>query len=217
MNNRRAIALTAVVVIVAGLIVVMTLRGFATRTPADAAVMPVATPTTAAAVTVDTPATAEAPPPWARTQSTDSDTGAPADTRSAEDPERAEQMRQLQQSMRGIMTETSRRSQATNDHLRNALDTLQEMNDPAVTSQINLDAVRQNLEISIKMQALAQELQQVMAEPGGPARQQRLEATLAQFRQLQSQLRQDVSAPGATEVIPAFPTLAPAAKPASTP
>ena len=220
MNNRRAVALTAVVVIAAGLIAVMTLRGFATRTadPApDAAVTPAATPSAVAPAATDTPTTAEAPPPWARTPPTDTDTGTAADTRSTEDPERAEQLRQLQQSMRGIMTGASQRSQATNAHLRNALDTLQEMDDPAVTSQINLDAVRHNLEISIKMQALSQELQQVMAAPASSARQQRLDTTLAQFRQLQSQLRQDVRAPGATVTLPTFPTVAPtAATPAST-
>ncbi|MGH8084314.1 MAG: hypothetical protein ACREPV_03455 [Lysobacter sp.] len=213
MNNRRAIVLATAVVIAAGIIVVMTLRGFASRSPApvaNAADAPIDSPIAAAPAAASPPAATETPP-WARAQATDIEpTAAPE---AAADPQRARQMQQLQHAMRGIMTEASRRSDATNDHLRKALDTLQEMNDPAVTSQVNLDAVRHNLEISIKMQDLAQELQQVMAEPGSPARQQRLDATLQQFRRLQSQLRQDVRAPGATVDLPTFPTAAPAATP----
>lgn len=79
------------------------------------------------------------------------------------------------------------------------------MNDPAVTSQIDIAAVRRNLEISIQMQTLAQELQQLMQQPNSEERKQQVADKMAKIRQLQTQLDPDVRAPGST-----LPPLAPA-------
>lgn len=200
MNNRRAIVLSAVVVIVLGVIVVATLRGFASRdarpvaTQAKTAVAPVVDTTTPAGATV-TAAADEAPPPWAQAPATDAPiTDSPP--AAGDNPVRARQMQDLQQSMQGVLAAASARSTETNLHLRKALDTLQEMNDPAVTSQIDLDALRDNLEISIQMQAVARQMQDILAEPAGPERQQRLDANMAELRRLQTSMHADVRAAG---------------------
>lgn len=201
MNNRRAIAVAALVVIAIGFIVVLTLRSFTAqeRVPVHADVSATAAP--AAPLQAETEASSgrvsEPPPPWLQP-------GAPAvpdpsaTGNTAEDALRARQMRHLQESMRGVVAAASQRSAETTQHLREALDTLEAMNDPAVTSQINLDAVRHNLEISVRMQTLAKQLQQIAAQPQSPQRQQHLDATVAELRTLQAQLRADVRAPGST-------------------
>lgn len=206
MNNRRAIAVAALVVIAVGFIVVLTLRAF--TAPQDRSAPPkppiAASPAAPVEATADaTPSPAsEPPPPWLRNPVTGSgEAGAATDgdaDEAAAEALRAKQMRQLRESMLGVIAATSAQSAATDQHLRDALDTLQAMDDPAVTSQINLDAVRHNLEISIRMRELARQLQRIAAEPDSPGRQQRLDATSAELRGLTSQLRRDVRAPGST-------------------
>src|SRR5690606_31991028 len=144
---------------------------------AQTAVAPVAEPSAPAS-----PVTAadEAPPPWARGPAIDVPAAAP--TAADADPVRARQMHDLQQSMQGVLTAASARSTETSQHLRKALDTLEEMNDPAVTSQIDLKALRDNLEIAIRMQAVARQMQDILTEPAGPERQQRLDANMAELR-----------------------------------
>lgn len=199
MDNRRAIALSAVVVIVLGVIVVTTLRGFASHDaqPVATEAQPVAPPVadTPAPASATVPAAAnEAPPPWAQAPAIDVPTDAP--TAPSDNPVRARQMHDLQQSMQGVLAAASARSTETNQHLRKALDTLEEMNDPAVTSQIDLKALRDNLEISIQMQAVARQMQDIMTEPADPERQQRLDASMAELRRLQTGMHADVRAAG---------------------
>jgi succinate dehydrogenase/fumarate reductase flavoprotein subunit len=67
-----------------------------------------------------------------------------------------------------------------------------------VTSQIDLKALRDNLEISIEMQAVARQMQDTMAEPAGPERQQRLDANMAELRRLQTSMHADVRAAGSS-------------------
>lgn len=217
MNNRRAIAFAAGLVIVAGFIVVVTLRRFAPDPTAPAATAAAARVPAAEPTVTDSPSSAppvvlqEAPPPWALPEAAGALPDAPA---TAADPVRERQLRELQQSMRSVMAEAVQRSDSTNAHLRQALTTLEQMNDPAVTSQINLPAVRHNLEVSIRMQARAAELQQALAQPVGPHRQQLIDDAMAAMRQLQSQLRSDVRAPGATVAVPAMPAMPGAPAPA---
>jgi hypothetical protein len=205
MNNRRALVLSVLLVIALGIVVVATMRSFAPDAPtgevearevAEPSVAP--DPTTASTAV---PSGDEAPPPWATgVGATAAMPASPA--ANAPDPLRDQQMQQLQQSMQGVIAGALQRSDATNAHLRQALTTLEQMNDPAVTAQINLPAVRHNLEISLQMQALAQTLQQELAQPVSPERRQRLDATMARFRQLQAQLRTDVRADGAAAPAP---------------
>ena len=72
------------------------------------------------------------------------------------------------------------------------------------------EAVRRNLEISIQMQDVAQELQQLMQQADSPERRQQMEAKMARIRQLQTQMDPDVRAPGST-----LPPLTPATLPAT--
>lgn len=208
MNNRRAIVIAALVVIAIGAVVVLTLRAFAPRSdaaappPVAAAVLAPADVQPADASGADARA-AEPPPPWLQAQPPAATPVAPA-----ADPEQAlreRQLAKLQASMQGVIAVATARSAETHQHLRDALDTLEAMDDPALTAQIDLAAVRHNLETSIRMQALAQQLQQIAAQPESPERQQHMDASIAELRRLQAQLRPDVRAPGST--LPAPPTL----------
>lgn len=209
MNNQRAIALVALVAIAIGAIVVLTLRAFTpdpdfrARGDSPTASAP-QMPMDAVAEAEPAPAGAangDAPPPWL---AADLPGAAPAEGSTAAaaggnpDIERQRQLRDLQASMRGVMAASAQRSAETYRHLSDALDTLEAMDDPAVTAQIDLDAVRHNLEISMRMQAAAQKLQRITAEPRSAERQQRMDAVVAELRSLQSQLRADVRAPGST-------------------
>jgi hypothetical protein len=64
----------------------------------------------------------------------------------------------------------------------------------SVVNGVNIDAVRNNLAIAQKMQALAAELDAESRKPG-KLDTDRLRALVAQVQQLQSQMRADVSAP----------------------
>lgn len=207
MNNRQAIVLAVVFVIGIGAVFVLTLRAFAP--PNDAPTPPIAS---TAAAPVDTPlqqspaaATPahQAPAPWLAPPP--DDTGAVAENAEGVPPQRRQQMAKLQASLQSMLAVTAERSDRTHQSMRDALDALEAMDDPAVTSQIDLGAVRHNLEISVRMQALAQQLQQLSARPDGPERQQRIDAGIAELRRLQSQMRTDVRAPGSTlpELLPA--------------
>lgn len=213
MNNRRVILVAAALLVVVGLVVVLTLRALATRSGTATTPPPVAAADAPAVDSADPApqaATAdEAPPPWLQQDAT----GATADRApqaAAADALRAQQLQQLQQSIRGVAAAASLRAKETNAHLRQALDTLEAMNDPAVTSQIDLPAVRRNLEISIQMQDVAQELQQLMQQADSPERRQQMEAKMARIRQLQTQMDPDVRTPGST-----LPPLTPATLPAT--
>lgn len=215
MSNRRAIATAALLMIALGLIVVLTLQSFAAREPARAGAGPTVAPLPAPAPAEPPPVAvreraSEPPPPWLRPAGHTAASGAPIDGStdgsagdgSTDDGLRARQMRQLHESMRGAMAAASQRSAEIVRHLNDALDTLEAMDDPELASQINLDAVRHNLQISMRMQTLAQRLQQVATEPPGPQRQQRVDATIAELRRLQGQLRHDVAGPGAVASAP---------------
>lgn len=199
--NRRLWWLGVGAAIAVGIALVLVLRGASPRPQAPLeADAPMAAPTVAATVEPAAAAsTTDQAPPWLR-----GDTAAPASAAAAaaapaEDPERARQMAALQQSVQGLVGVARQRSVASETYLRQALATLEQMNDPAITSQVNLEALRQNLEISIRMQQIGTQLQQILAQPPGEQRQQRQEALMAQMRQLQGQLRSDVrAAPAAT-------------------
>lgn len=215
MSDRRTIVVAALVVIALGAVVVLTLRAFAPRGEAVSTLpaTPVAGAPVVATTAVDPMGAAagaghaqEPTPPWLQPQPA----AAPPEPES--DPAQAlreRQMARLQASMRGVVAAALARSAETSQHLRDALDTLEAMDDPAVNAQIDLTAVRHNLETSIRMQALAQQLQQVAAQPESPQRQQRIDASIAELRRLQSQLVPDVRAPGSTLPAPPAPQAVP--------
>lgn len=199
--NRRLWWLGVGAAIAVGIALVLVLRGASPRPQAPLeADAPRAAPTVAATVEPAAPAsTTDQAPPWLRGDTAAPASAAAATAAPAEDPERARQMAALQQSVQGLVGVARQRSVASETYLRQALATLEQMNDPAITSQVNLEALRQNLEISIRMQQIGTQLQQILAQPPGEQRQQRQEALMAQMRQLQGQLRSDVrAAPAAT-------------------
>lgn len=202
MSNRRALLIVAAAIIAIGVVVVFTLRRLAPAdTSAAATAAPVAsTPESAkTAKTAATPAPAEGgeeTPPWLRPEAAAS--AAPATAKTPEQLLHEAQMQKLQASMSGLTKASLARSQETKKHLTEALDTLEQMNDPAVTSQVNLKAVRRNLDTSFRMQDLAQQLQVLAAQPASPQRQQQMDAIIAEIRKLQTQIVTDVRAPGSS-------------------
>ncbi|HVI26105.1 MAG TPA: hypothetical protein VM576_07935 [Xanthomonadaceae bacterium] len=194
MSNRNGFLLAMLMLVATGAIVGYTahrLRAPDVPRPPRAAAAPAAAPVAAPANAATTAASDDsAPPPWAGTEASppapDSATVAGAQAR------REQHMQELQRTMQALMADVSSRSQATNAHLRQALDTLEQMDDPQVNARVNLPAVRHNLDVAIRMQQTAAELQRLMLEPDSPARRQRLDARMAEFRQLRAQLRDDV-------------------------
>ncbi len=59
---------------------------------------------------------------------------------------------------------------------------------------VNLDAVISNLQTAQEIQALAQEIQQESAKPGG-GDGKKMQAYVAQLTKLQSRMRMDISVP----------------------
>jgi len=210
MRGRTMVVAVGAIVLI-GLAAVVGIRSLApaddlTVTPSPAEGTESAGTMPAAAARADS---GEAPPPWAQQD----DGTAPAESTAApaEDRKRAQQMDQLQQTMGVLVDDALDRSEASNDHLRKALVTLEEMDDPAIKAQVNLAAVRHNLEVSIQMQALVRELQLRVAEPESPEREAHIAALKLQFLALQGQLRTDITPPGAPLPIP-VPASEPAAR-----
>ncbi len=202
MMQRRPVIIAVSVVVGIGLVAVFFLRSIAPET--DAPPMPTPAVDAAEASAPTTAASSagsdESAPPWATSSA---DALAVEGNESAMAPKRAQQMAQLEQTMGALVNDALSRSVASREHLLKALDTLEEMDDPTVNAQINLDALRHNLEVSSQMQTLVQELQQLVAQPESPERRQRIDALKLQFEALRSQLRTDVTPPGAPLPLPA--------------
>lgn len=204
----RTIAIAAAAVVILGVIAVAALRSLAPTAEAPAPTVapapPMAAPVDAAAPAPAAPATAaeDAPPPWAR-----GDAALPADGTVPSAPGEAlreRQMAELRASMDGLVDNALARSTESNEHVRKALDTLEAMDDPAVKAQVNLDAVRHNFEINVRMQALLTETRALRDQPASPQRDQRLEAIQREFDALRGQIRADMSPANApVPVVPA--------------
>lgn len=196
--SRRAWLIAVTAFVAFGLGVVALLRSVAPQPPAPARQMMASAPTKVTShAKAAASATSESPPPWANA------TDAVAPEAPSADPTRERRIRELRQSVQGLVAEASQRSDASYAHLSKALDTLEAMDDPAVKARINIPAVRQNLEISMKMQALTRELQQVYAQPQSPARDAQVASISERFRALQAQLRTDVQAGASIAAAPA--------------
>jgi len=214
----RALVIAAIAVAVLGVAAVWVLRQ--TATPADDPAPPAdqvadAGPTPGApqgAEPVPPPVAAgDAPPPWATgpIDDTANNAGAPAP-----DPQaalRAARMADLQQSMDALVGDALGRSAASTVHLRKAIDALEALDDPAVKANIDIAALRHNLDIAERMHVLVRELRTLTAQPRTPERQARIDALQTQMQMLQAQVRTDVRPPGAP------PLGAPAATPAPAP
>ncbi len=196
MSRLRPWAFGIAIAIGLGILAVVTLRGVAPRpeTLQEPADLPAETAAVSPAAPVPSPAPAavEAPPPWASALPET----APAETTKAPTL-REQQLAVLQQSMSAMLAEAVDRSAASSVHVRKALDTLEAMDDPAIKAQFNLPALRHNLEISLQLQAIAQEMQAEVATPRTPERDARIEALRKEFETLRQQLRTDVVPPGA--------------------
>jgi hypothetical protein len=206
-SNRNAIVALALLAIALGCVVVLGLRWYGDTAPAgsrgnvqapagDAAPTDAMRSEAGAATDRDAaPRANEALPPWMRSEEEDAPAPAAA---GADDSLRQAQLRKLDESVRGLVAASNIGVEERNRHLREALDTLEALDDPAVKAQLDLDAVRDNFEISVRMQALATRLQQIAAQPRSPERQAAIEATSAEMEALQAQMHADVRAPGST-------------------
>lgn len=209
MNSRRALLIVTAAIIVIGAVVVFTVRRIApTGSDTETAQAPAAESQGIAKVATAPRPQADAgeeTPPWLQ-NGTAPDVAAAA-PQTPEQRLREAQMQKLQASLRSLNAASMARAQDTRKPLIDALDTLEQMNDPAVTSQVNLKAVRKNLEIGFRMQELAQQLQTIAAQPASAQRQQQMDAIVAEVRKLQSQITTDVRAPGSSLPPPQSPVL----------
>ena len=204
----RTIAIAAGAAVVLGFLAVTAMRSVAPAGDAPAAAAPapepVATPVEPAATGTPSAVAEEAPPPWARGEDALAEGGeAPGIPR---DPVRERQMAELRASMGALVDNALERSVESNEHVRKALDTLESMDDPAVKAQVNLEAVRHNFEINVRMQALLKETRALQAQPASPQRDQRLQAIQNEFDVLRGQLRNDMVPAGAPVPVPPIGT-----------
>lgn len=211
MTTPRTLLLVVGAVVLIGVVAVWGLRSVAggdgsteTETGTAAAPPALAPPDHAAVGAAPAPVApaSEAPPPWATGAAADQPAATEAATAAdAEAARRAARMAEVQQSMDALVGDALERSAASTVHVRRALDALDALDDPAVEAQIDLEAVRHNLAIGERMQALVRELRATMAEPRTPERQARIDALQAEIKALQAQVRTDLG-PGAKPPMP---------------
>ncbi len=198
MTPNRTLLIGIGATVVVGLLAVAALRGVAPQ-PAEERASPAGTAASAAAEAEPAPAapatgSTEPPPPWANALPAEQPATPPADTAAAR---REQRMAELQQSMSAVLDDALERSVASGEHLRKALDALEAMDDPQVKAQINLEALRHNLDISVQMQGVARQMQAEIRQPRSAARDARIEELRREFARLQGQVRNDVSRTGA--------------------
>jgi hypothetical protein len=99
--------------------------------------------------------------------------------------------------------EQAARNEHNADELLRQIDTMKSSGQ--VPPGVNLDAIRNNLLVAKRAQSLAREMAELTQQADAPARQQRIANITQELQQLQSQLRYDVSAPGAAAGVPAVP------------
>jgi hypothetical protein len=99
--------------------------------------------------------------------------------------------------------EQAARNEHNADELLRQIDTMKASGQ--VPPGVNLDAVRNNLLVAKRAQSLAREMAELTQQADAPARQQRIADITRELQQLQSQLRYDVSAPGAAAAATAPP------------
>lgn len=223
MTAPRSVLIALGAVVIVGVVAVAALRGVAPDASApppapdptaDAAANAAATAIAAdaSAPTPTNSAADDAPPPWAGGAGATADGSTSAAAVAAPDSQRARQMAELQQSMSAVLDDALARSVSSSEHLRKALDALEAMDDPAVKAQINLPALRQNLELSVQMQGVAQQLKAEVGQPPSAERDARIEALRREFAALQARMRTDVAKGGL-----AAPMTLPAQRPAPLP
>lgn len=132
------------------------------------------------------PAATTGTPPWARGDGASEDAAPPAAD------ERERRMAELRQSLDKLVTFDRQRMQAQREYLLRAMDALEASDDPRVRQAFNLDAMRHNVNVALRAQELAAQLQEAYGQPESPERQARIDALTAQLRALQGQLRTDV-------------------------
>ena len=223
MNAPRSVLIALGAVLILGVVAVAALRGVA---PEGDAVATPAAPTSAPTASADPPALApapaaaatdDAPPPWATGVDVADPSTAAAEATAAPDAQRQRQMAELQDSMSAVLDDALERSASTAVHLRKALDTLEAMDDPAVKAKINLEALRHNLEISVRMADVSRRMKAELDQPPSDARDGRIATLREEFARLQAQLRQDVAVDGSGAVAPTTVPSQGAAPPPPTP
>lgn len=161
---------------------------------APASVPTPATPSTGAASAPAMPAAPASPPPWlagdggsaaqAPAPGGGAQPGAPADPQA---------MAALQDKFARIIEGGRQPSPAEVEALLGELERAQ---GSSVVGGVRIDVLRSNLLKSQQMQVLAEEIQRLAEQPGGPD-QQAIQRKLAELQKLQSELRLDLMAPQA--------------------
>ena len=184
--------------IAAGLLLVVVLReGKPQLAPLPALDMP-ATPASAAVAQATAGATPEAPPPWMGNAAS---TTAAASTAARSTPlfeGRQPSREELAQAMAQIREKAEQNDRAADEMLRQ-LDAAQA--NGKLPPNINAAALRNNLLIAKRSQALARELGELVSAPDGASTQQRMNAIIAELTRLKGQLRYDVQTAGSTAAI----------------
>jgi hypothetical protein len=85
------------------------------------------------------------------------------------------------------------RNERAADELLRQIDSMQASGQ--VPPGVNVQALRNNLMVAKRAQALAREMAELTQQAGGPARDQRVEEITQELQQLQTQLRYDVGGP----------------------
>ncbi|MDH5821607.1 hypothetical protein QFW77_01180 [Luteimonas sp. RD2P54] len=187
-GERRGIWIGLAAVVLAGLAAVVGVRMLApapsegTATPPPAVSVPGAEPPPEQRAA---PAY-EAPPPWL---------GGPADA----EPHTLEQARaqaeQATEQSRRALAELQARSAANEAGIRASIARLDELQAAqGAQAGVNLDALRANLEVALRMQRITQEVQALSLQPSGADRTAAMRAKVDELNQLQGQLRYDIGA-----------------------
>lgn len=166
----------------------------ATPSPATAPAQAPAAPATGTPPAAQMPTAPAAPPPWL--------TGEPGSTAPAPAPGGAPQpgapadpqaMAALQEKFSRLIEGGRQPAPAEVEALLGELERAQ---GSSVVGGVRIDVLRSNLVKSQQMQALAEEIQRLAEQPGGPD-QQAIQRKLAELQKLQSELRLDLMAPQA--------------------
>ncbi|NZA24809.1 hypothetical protein H0E84_00265, partial [Luteimonas sp. SJ-92] len=126
----------------------------------------------------------EAPPPWL---------GGGADAAPATLEQAKAQAAEAADQSRRALADLQARSQANEAGIRASIARLDELQaGDGAAAGVNLDALRGNLEVALRMQRITQEVQALSLQPAGAARTAAMRAKVDELNQLQGQLRYDV-------------------------
>lgn len=192
MNPRNKPLLIASGAIIAGLVLVLVLRGTGNH---QDNVQTEAAPVETAQALPTQPAQAMTAPSEAYPWDAPASAAAVAPPAAAAVPGTASVPAALQPEAVAAMREQIVRSGAAADDMLRKLDEMERSGQ--LPKEIDLPALRSNIAIAKRAQYLSLEIVNLNQQPSTPERNQRLQTILAELQQLQGQLRLDISVPTA--------------------